>query len=475
MDGQWQLCRGAQSIDICDPFTGQVFQQLPAGGAADVDVAVAAARVALEDSRWANLSAAERSILLNRLADLVERRVDEIAAIETRDVGMPAHIARLTIQVAIAALRHSAALARLLTNRTIEGGDVDYHVYTRREPVGVVGIITPWNGPFVLLCNKIGAALAAGCPCVIKPPELAPISSIYLMSLISEAGIPPGVVNLVVGTGVEAGEALARHPDVRKVSFTGSTRTGQHLIRLAAEDLTRLTLELGGKSPLIIMNDADLDRAVPTAAWAVFGNSGQACYAASRLYVQETIYQPFLERLVEFTRSLKLGDPSDAQTDLGPLISREHRDRVAGRVEAERRGGGTIVVGGTPAPGNGFGYYPTIIADAAPDSEVMQDEIFGPVLCVSPFRSLDDALREANNSKYGLAAGIFTSNISDGHHAARSIRAGTVWINCYAHVDPSQPFGGYGLSGWGREFGPDALEPFLEVKSVQVKLNRASH
>lgn len=470
VDGQWQGAEGASSIDVLEPYTGELITRIPAAGASDVNIAVRSAKAAFEIGPWSAMSCVERSDILNRLADVCERHASKIAAIESRDVGMPAKIADITVGIGIGTIRHCAALARTLSNRTFDGMGSSYHAYVRREPVGVVGIITPWNGPFVLLCSKLAAALAAGCACVIKPAELAPMSTSYLMSLLEEAGVPPGVVNLVVGTGPEAGEALATHQDVQKVSFTGSTKVGQHLIRLAADNLTRLTLELGGKSPLIVMDDATIEAAVPTAAWGVFGNSGQACYACSRIYVQEGIYPQFMARLKEFAARLKFGAPEERDTDLGPLISREHRERVAERVESERSNGGSIVMGGTFGEGGGFSYLPTIIGDCAPDSAAMKEEIFGPVACVTPFTSVDEVVVAANDTKYGLAAGIFTNDLTQAHVVAQRIRAGTIWINCYAHVDPSQPFGGYKQSGWGREFGPDALEPFLEVKSVQIAL-----
>lgn len=470
VDGSWRKAEGASSIDVVEPYTGDVFYRIPAASAGDVNTAVACAKAAFESGPWVSATSVERSDVLNRLANLVERNAARIAAIESKDVGMPAKVADITIRIGISMIRHCAALARTLSNRTFDGMGSAYHAYVRREPIGVVGIITPWNGPFVLLCAKLAPALAAGCTCVIKPAELAPMSSAFLMSLLEEAGLPPGVVNMVVGTGPEAGEALATHRDVAKVSFTGSTRVGQHLVRLAADNLTRLTLELGGKSPLIVMDDATLEAAVPTAAWGVFGNSGQACYACSRVYVQEGIYPAFMERLKEFTGSMRFGAPEDPETDLGPLISRDHRDKVSARVDMERSNGGRIVMGGNFGEGRGFGYLPTIIGECGPDSAAMRDEIFGPVVCVTPFRTVDEVVTAANDTQYGLAAGIFTNDLTRAHAMAQRIRAGTVWVNCYAHVDPTQPFGGFKQSGWGREFGPDALAPYLEIKSVQIAL-----
>lgn len=470
VDGRWQGAKGASSIDVLEPHSGEILTRIPAADAGDVDRAVQCARLAFETGPWARMSCVERSDILHRLADVVERNALRIAAIESRDVGMPAKVADITIAIGIGMIRHCAALARTMSNRTFDGMGDGFHAYVRREAIGVVGIITPWNGPFVLLCAKLAPALAAGCTCVIKPAELAPMSSAFLMSLLAEAGVPRGVVNMVVGTGPEAGEALVTHADVRKVSFTGSTRVGQHLIRLAADNLTRLTLELGGKSPLIVMDDAHIDAAVPTAAWGVFGNSGQACYACSRVYVQEGIYPAFMARLKDFAAAMKIGAPEDRETDLGPLISREHREKVAGWVDLERSNGGRIVAGGRFGEGRGFHYQPTVIGDCPPESAAMKEEIFGPVVCVAPFVSVDDAVAAANDTQYGLAAGIFTNDLTKAHVVAQRIRAGTVWVNCYAHVDPTQPFGGYKQSGWGREFGPDALEPYLEVKSVQIAL-----
>jgi phenylacetaldehyde dehydrogenase len=470
IDGHWRTASGGTAIDIVEPFTGGLITSIPAAEAADVDAAVASAKAAFESGPWARMTSVERSDVLNRFADICERNRGAIAALESRDVGMPAKVADITISIGIGMIRHCAALARTLSNRTFDGMGSAFHTYVRREPVGVVGIITPWNGPFVLLCAKLAAALAAGCTCVIKPAELAPLSSTFLMALLIEAGVPAGVVNLIVGTGPVAGEALAKHPDVSKISFTGSTKVGQHLIRLSADNLTRLTLELGGKSPLIVMDDANLDAAVPAAAWGVFGNSGQACYACSRVYVQEDVYPRFVERLKDFAASMTYGAPQSPDTDLGPLISRDHRDRVAERVERERTEGGSLLLGGTFGEGGGFGYRPTIIGDCAPQSAAMREEIFGPVVCVTPFRSVDEVVVAANDTAYGLAAGLFTNDLNRAHTIAQQLRAGTVWINCYAHVDPTQPFGGYKQSGWGREFGPDALEPFLEVKSVQIAL-----
>jgi betaine-aldehyde dehydrogenase len=465
--GRFVAALSGERFTSVDPATGEVLAEIEHAREADVDRAVAAAKAGF--AVWSRMTGAERGRILKRTADILRERNGALAEIETRDTGKPI---QETIAVDILSgadcLEYFAGIAATLTGEHVDLGPAAFG-YTRREPLGVVAGIGAWNYPIQIACWKSAPALACGNAMIFKPAELTPLTAPYLAEAFREAGLPDGVFNVLQGDA-RTGQALVAHPGIAKVSLTGEAGTGRVVMGAAAKTLKHVTLELGGKSPLIVMDDANLDAAVPAAAWGVFGNSGQACYACSRVYVQEDVYPRFVERLKDFAASMTYGAPQSPDTDLGPLISRDHRDRVAERVERERTEGGSLLLGGTFGEGGGFGYRPTIIGDCAPQSAAMREEIFGPVVCVTPFRSVDEVVVAANDTAYGLAAGLFTNDLNRAHTIAQQLRAGTVWINCYAHVDPTQPFGGYKQSGWGREFGPDALEPFLEVKSVQIAL-----
>ncbi|MET0656860.1 MAG: aldehyde dehydrogenase family protein [Steroidobacteraceae bacterium] len=470
--GQWVSAISGATLESLDPATGEVIAQIAAGDKADIDLAVSAARRAFEEGEWPRMSARRRGELLWRLSNLIEQHLEELAALETYDNGSPLAATRFMIRVSIDTLRFYAGMATKIYGQTseISGEMGDFHAYTRAEPVGVVGLITPWNGPLVVVCNKTAPALAAGCTCVVKPAELTSLTAIRYGELILEAGFPSGVVNIVTGDGSKAGSALATHPDVDKISFTGSTAVGRSLVQAAAGNMKRLTLELGGKSPLIVLDDADLEAAIPGAAMAIFANSGQICFAGSRLYVQKGIYDKLVSGVAEFGKSLKLGNGFDVTSHLGPLISRRQQERVLDYVESGRKQGGEVVCGGRASGERGYFVEPTVFANVAADARIAREEIFGPVVVAARFDTIEEVLAAANATRYGLGSGIFTQNLSHAHQIAKRLKAGNVWINCYGAMDASLPFGGYKESGWGREYGTEGIEPFLEKKTVYARL-----
>jgi acyl-CoA reductase-like NAD-dependent aldehyde dehydrogenase len=456
--GDWRPARSGACFDVIDPATGAIFAHAAAGDAPDVDQAVAAARTAFERS-WGTSMPAFRARLLLKLADLIEANGDELALLETLDNGMPFRMARMAATFGAAeSLRYHAGWATKIGGETINPSvPGEWHTFTLREPVGVVGQIVPWNFPLVMAVAKIAAALTVGCTVVLKPAEQTPLSAIRLGELVLEAGFPPGVVNIVTGFGETAGRALVAHPDVNKIAFTGSTPVGKEILRACAGNLKRVTLELGGKSPVIIFPDADLGPATDVAARGIFMNTGQVCAAGSRLFVHERVF----DRVVE-----------DAATDLGPVVSDEQRQRVTGYVRAGIEDGARVLTGGDPVPGPGFFMQPTVLAGTTAGMKVVREEIFGPVLCAMSFSDSDvDAIaRLANDTDYGLAASIWTRDITVAHRLARRIKAGSVRINTAGSVDPAVPLGGFKQSGWGRENGREGTEIYTEVKSVTVGL-----
>jgi phenylacetaldehyde dehydrogenase len=472
--GRWQAAQSGETFEIIDPANARVFAHAAAGGAADIDLAVLAARKAFESGPWTTMTPAQRARLLLKLADLVEANADEIALLETLDNGMPFRMAKFGgVFGAAESLRYHAGWATKLHGATINiSVPGDWHAYTLREPVGVVGQIVPWNFPFVMGVAKIAPALAVGCTVVLKPAEQTPLTTIRLGELIAEAGFPEGVVNIVTGFGETAGRALVAHPDVNKIAFTGSTSVGKEILKGCAGNLKRVTLELGGKSPVIIFPDANLEPATEIAARGIFMNSGQVCAAGSRLFVHEKVFEQVVEGVVTRARKLKLGPGTDAATDLGPLVSDEQRRRVLGYIDSGRGDGARLLVGGAAPAGDGYFVEPTVLADAAPQMRVVREEIFGPVLCAMKFSDsdLDAIARFANDTDYGLAASIWTRDISTAHKLARKIRAGSVRINTGGTVDAAMPLGGYKQSGWGRENGREGVEIYTEVKSVTVGL-----
>lgn len=477
IDGVLQAAASGETIDVIDPATGVVFATAASGGQEDIDQAVRAARRAL-DGDWAKVPPAQRARMLNRLADLIEANGERIALTESLDNGMPFMMAKFVgVMGASEQLRYNAGWATKVTGETMSpSAPGEWHCFTSREPVGVVAAIVPWNFPFVMSVAKIAPALAAGCTVVLKPAEQTPLSAAILAELVLEAGIPAGVVNIVTGYGTTAGAALVDHPMVDKVSFTGSTAVGKAIVRASTGNLKRVTLELGGKSPVVIFADADLDKAIPAAAMGIFGNAGQVCAAGSRLFIHEKIYDQVIEGVTRRAATLKVGSGLAPGTEMGPLVSQVQMDRVLTYIGTGTEQGATVSAGGARLSGEGYdgGYFvqPTVLTGAAAGMKVVDEEIFGPVLSTMRFGDDDvDAIAAgANATEYGLSSSIWTRDISNALRLAKRIRAGTVRINGGGGVDPAIPLGGFKQSGWGRENGRAGLEAFTEIKSVSVAL-----
>jgi len=469
--GRWSAARSGRTFDSYNPATKAKLATLAAADKADADLAVLAARAALEGPLAAQ-KVSERAKLLWRLADLVEGHADELAVLETLDNGKPLNEARnFDIPHAIEVIRYNAGWCTKLSGETIPlSGPGNWHAYTVREPVGVVAQIVPWNAPLAMAATKIAPALAAGCAVILKPAEQTPLTALRLGELILESGFPPGVVNIVPGFGETAGAALAAHPNVDKIAFTGSTEVGRLIARAATGNLKKVSLELGGKSPNVIFADADLERAIPGSAAAIFYNQGQSCTAGSRLFVQKNVFDRVIEGVAEETKKFKLGPGIDPANNQGPVVSKEQLDRVCGYLDSGKRDGAKAVVGGRKLDRPGYFVEPTVLVDVKPEMKVVREEIFGPVVTAIPFDSPDDVLSFANDTVYGLASAVWTRDISKAHQLAAKLKAGTVWINCYNIFDPVLPFGGYKQSGWGREMGYDAIELYTEVKSVCARI-----
>jgi len=454
------------------PSTGEVITDIAEGTAPDIDAAVAAARAALAGT-WGSMPAARRGQLLSRVADLIEERIDRLAVIETLDQGKPiTESSKADIPLAARIVRYFAGWADKITGDVLPVAG-NYHTYTHRQPVGVVGQIIPWNFPILIACWKMAPALAAGNTIVLKPAEQTPLTALELAKIFRDAGFPPGVVNVVTGDGPGAGASLVAHPGVNKIAFTGSTAVGQEIMRRSADTLKRVSLELGGKSPNIVFEDADLTSAVFGAIGGIFYNKGEVCAAGSRLFVQRSIHAAFMEQLKAATAKRLVDDPFNPKTRVGPQVSAEQQARILGYIEQGKAEGARLVAGGEAAQVNGRGWFvqPTIFDEVDNGMVIAQEEIFGPVLSVIPFDDAEDVVRKANATIYGLAAGIWTKDIKLAHRTARAIEAGTVWINCYNVFDPMGPFGGFKMSGFGRDLGRDALDDYTEVKTVWVDLN----
>ncbi|ACV59510.1 aldehyde dehydrogenase family protein [Alicyclobacillus acidocaldarius] len=471
IDGEFVPSLSGKTFKSINPATEEVLVEVAEAEAPDIDRAVKAARRAFESGPWSRMSAAERSRLLYRLADLMEEHKLQLAQLETLDNGKPIRESlNADLPLAIEHIRYYAGWPTKVVGQTIPVAG-KYFNYTRHEPVGVVGQIIPWNFPLLMACWKIGAALAMGCTVVLKPAEQTPLSALYLAKLIQEAGFPPGVVNVVPGFGETAGQALVEHPDVNKIAFTGSTEVGKLIMRNAAATLKRVTLELGGKSPNIILPDADMSRAIPGAFMGIMFNQGQVCCAGSRLFVQKKAYDNVVADLVSLAKKIRQGPGLDQGTEMGPLVSDEQEKRVLGYIEKGVEEGAEVLVGGGKATDRGYFVQPTIFANVRDDMTIAREEIFGPVVAAMPFEDLDEVIARANDTEYGLAAGVWTENIRNAHYIASKLKAGTVWVNCYNVFDAAAPFGGYKQSGIGREMGSYALNNYTEVKDVWISLS----
>jgi len=462
-----------ETIDTYDPATGQVIARIARGRREDVDRAVASARRAF-DEVWRDMKPVARARALLGLAELVEQNADELATLETLDNGKPLSES-MYVDLAYAAevLRYYGGWATKITGDVLPVSPAvgSAFAYTRREPLGVVGAIVPWNFPLLLTTWKLGPALATGNTVVLKPSEMTSLSALRLAELALEAGLPPGVLNVVTGYGPEAGQALAEHDDVSKISFTGSTATGRKILQASVGNLKQVTLELGGKSPNIVFADADLAAAVEGTFLGIFMNQGEVCCAGSRVYVDASIHDEYLDRLSTATRGIRLGHGLAEGSDMGPLVSADQQKRVTAFIDSGKAAGATVVCGGEAMTGPGYFVAPTIFSNVRDDMQIAREEIFGPVLSVMPFTSEDEVVTRANASRYGLAAGVWTKDLRRAHTVAARLEAGTVWINAYNMIDPTAPFGGFKESGFGRDLGADALHGYTHTKSVWVGLD----
>ena len=468
--GDWVSAVDGRTFATYNPATEEKIADVPEGGPRDVDRAVQAARKALEQGPWSKMDARDRGRLLNKLADLVEANLEELAALETLDNGKPIRDSRAAdLPLVIDCLRYYAGWADKICGSTIPIRG-NYFCYTRREPVGVAGQIIPWNFPLLMVAWKWGPALAAGCTIVMKPAEQTPLSCLRMAELAQEAGFPDGVINIVTGDGPNCGAAIVAHPGVDKIAFTGEHRTAQIIMTNAAQTLKRLTFELGGKSPNVIFADSDLDAAVQGTEFGLFFNQGQCCCAGSRVFVERKVHKEFVERLVARAKQRKLGNPFDPETTQGPQVDQAQFDKILKYIELGKQAGAQCVTGGKRRDGKGFFIEPTVFDGVTDEMPIATDEIFGPVLSVLPFDSFEEVIARANNTMYGLAAAVWTRDVAKAHRFAASVRAGTVWINCYDVFDAAAPFGGFKMSGMGRELGEQALANYTEYKTVTMSL-----
>ncbi len=468
INGKWVDAASGKTFPTYNPATGEVLARVAEGDREDIDRAVKAARAAFESGAWPKLTPSKRGRLLWKLADLLEENLEEFAELEMLDNGKPLKVARVAdVPLAVDMFRYMAGWATKIEGNTIPlSMPGKYLAYTLREPIGVVGQIIPWNFPLLMAAWKLAPALSAGCTVILKPAEQTPLTALRLGELMQEAGFPDGVVNIVPGYGETAGAALAAHPNVDKIAFTGSTEVGKLIVQAAAGNLKKVSLELGGKSPNVVFADGDVESAIAGASMAIFFNHGQCCCAGSRLYVEKSIFDKVVDGVSQEAQKIKVGPGWDAANDMGPLVSEEQMNKVCNYLESGLSEGAKATAGGARHGDEGYFVKPTVLVNTREDMKVMREEIFGPVVAAIPFSDPKDLVIRANDTVYGLAAGIWTRDIGKAHRVAAQLKAGTVWINCYNVFDAALPFGGYKQSGWGREMGHDALELYTQVKAV---------
>jgi phenylacetaldehyde dehydrogenase len=475
--GEWCQASGKKTFEVYDPSCAKAFTSVSLGEKTEVESAVKAARSAFESKEWADMLPAERGKILWRIADLIEEHGDILAELESLDNGKPKNVARIAdVSLAAEQFRYYAGFCGKILGNTLQLSvpfmkKTNFHAFTEREPVGVVAQIIPWNFPLLMAAWKLAPALACGCTVILKPAEQTPLSAIYLAGLIKKAGVPNGVMNVVNGDG-STGALLANHPGIDKVAFTGSTEVGKLILGAAQGNLKKVSLELGGKSPNIIFDDADVEQAIAGAAGAIFFNHGQCCCAGSRLFVAEKIYDRVVEGIKNHAQKIKLGVGMADDTMMGPLVSKEQFDRVTSYIKSGISQGAQAVCGGISQGESGYFVEPTLLTNTKSTMNVVSEEIFGPVVCAMPFSSEEEVVAQANDSIYGLAAGVWTKDINKAHRVTKKLRAGTVWVNCYNVFDASLPFGGFKQSGWGREMGHEALELYTETKAVCMDLGK---
>lgn len=468
INGKWIPSQSGKTIKVINPATEKVLTHIAAAQKEDVDNAVKAAHTAFQNPEWSAMTPVQREALLIKIAIHIEKNAEELAVLDTLDNGVPLTTSRHSVQGAADTFRYYAGWPTKIYGST-QPSDVGSFVYTKREPLGVCGAIVPWNGPFLFAAWKIAPALATANTVVIKPSELTPLSTLRLGELLIEAGVPDGVVNIVPGTGKEAGEAITKHPDVAKISFTGSTAVGKHILRTTADTMKKVTLELGGKSPFVIFKDANIEKAIQMAILGFTGNSGQACTAGTRVLVQEDIYDEVSEKITAIVQNIAIGNGMEETTQMGPITTKAQYDKILYYFEIAKEDGATITTGGKAVEGKGWFVPPTVLKNVKNDMRVAREEIFGPVVSLISFKDEDEAVAIANDTQYGLASSVWSNNLNTAHRVAGKIQAGTVWVNTFFELNPINPFGGYKQSGLGKEHGKEAIDAYTNTKTVIVR------